>query len=238
MSDQLKSILFATATAVVCSLLISGASVGLSGLKKRNIALDRQKNILLAAGLVQKNKHHSSEDLEKIFSENIKSYRIDTAGRIIHEQGKVDPTQLPISLYIKNDKIAAYIIPIDTQGLWGKIHGYLALEKDGTTIIGFTVYKHSETPGLGGEIEKEWFTKNFTGKKIVDKSGNFVSIAIAGGKVSSKISEKDRPNYVDAISGATLTGKFLTTGFKKILTGYEPVSIKFRKNMVRLPQGG
>jgi len=234
MSDQLKSIFFAAATAVICSILLSGASVGLSGYKMRNMALDRQKNILMAAGLVDRDKRYLPEDIEKLFSENIKSCKVDTAGRIVPENEE-KPNQLPISLYMKNGEVHAYVIPIDTQGLWGKIHGYLALEKDGSTIIGFTVYKHSETPGLGGEIEKAWFSKNFKGKKIVDRTGDFVSIAIARGKVSQGIPEEQRPNYVDAISGATLTGKFLTTGFEKILQGYEPVSISFRKNMVNLP---
>ncbi|MDM8518192.1 FMN-binding protein, partial [Desulfobacterales bacterium HSG16] len=187
MSDQLKSIFFAAATAVICSLLLSGASVGLSGYKMRNIALDRQKNILLAAGLIHEDGSYLPENIEKIFSENIRTCKIDAAGRIISEK-EGQPNQLPVSLYMKNGEVFAYIIPIDTQGLWGKIHGYLALEKDGSTIIGFTVYKHSETPGLGGEIEKAWFSKNFKGKKIVDRTGNFVSISIARGKVSQGIS--------------------------------------------------
>jgi Na+-transporting NADH:ubiquinone oxidoreductase subunit NqrC len=38
------------------------------------------------------------------------------------------------------------------------------------------------------------------------------------------------PHEVDGISGATLTGKFLTRGLKDTLKKYEHVSIKFRKN--------
>jgi len=119
------------------------------------------------------------------------------------------------------------------QGLWGKINGYLAIDKDGSTITGFTVYKHSETPGLGGEIERSWFQKNFEGKKIVNKEGKFVSISIARGAVKDVIQKDLQLNFVDGISGATLTGKFLSASMKDILKEYESVSVKFRYNMVK-----
>jgi len=116
--------------------------------------------------------------------------------------------------------------------LWGRILGYMAIRKDGTTIAGFTVYKHSETPGLGGEIEKEWFQRNFTGKRIADQNGEFVSIAIAKGTVAQTVSKEKQHNWVDGISGATLTGKFLTASMKKNLLTYEPVAIRFRSNRI------
>ena len=137
-----------------------------------------------------------------------------------------------IILYVKDGNIHAYIVPINSRGLWGRILGYLAIQNDGSTVSGFTVYKHSETPGLGGEIEKKWFQKNFVGKKIVDHDGYFVSVSIAKGKVADKIPEKSQANYVDGISGATLTGKYLSAGMKEILQNYEPVSIRFRKHRV------
>jgi Na+-transporting NADH:ubiquinone oxidoreductase subunit C len=40
--------------------------------------------------------------------------------------------------------------------------------------------------------------------------------------------EPRQVNYVDGISGATMTGKFLTSGLKEILQEYEPVAIQFR----------
>ena len=47
-----------------------------------------------------------------------------------------------------------------------------------------------------------------------------------------------RVNMVDGISGATLTGKYLTTGLKDILLEYEPVSLRFRtKRLMTLTTG-
>ena len=45
-------------------------------------------------------------------------------------------------------------------------------------------------------------------------------------------------NFVDGISGATLTGKFLTGGLKAVLMEYEPLSEQFRAGPVSLPAGG
>ena len=147
------------------------------------------------------------------------------------------PSRCPFNVYEKDNTIQAYVVPIDTRGLWGKIHGYLAIDNDGKTVRGFTVYQHSETPGLGGEIESRWFRKNFRGKKIVNKSGNFVSISIAKGKTDEVVPPDKRPNYVDGISGATMTGKFLTAGLRDILKEYEPVAIRFRQDRPYNPKG-
>ncbi len=38
---------------------------------------------------------------------------------------------------------------------------------------------------------------------------------------------------MDGISGATLTGKFLSASMKDILKEYESVSVKFRQNMIK-----
>jgi Na+-transporting NADH:ubiquinone oxidoreductase subunit C len=159
---------------------------------------------------------------------------VDSKGTIVKKSQKAKK-KLPVYIYMKNDRIESYILPIDSRGLWGRILGYLALKNDGSTIVGFTVYKHSETPGLGGEIEKRWFQKNFEGKKIVSRTGNFLSISIVKGGLMNTVPENRRINYVDGISGATLTGKYLSSGLKDILLEYEPVSLKFRtKKLLRL----
>jgi Na+-transporting NADH:ubiquinone oxidoreductase subunit C len=194
--------------------------------------MDRKKNILKSVGLINKEKQYSAAQIDRIYERNISKLIVDEKGDLMGENRDGAPSDkqgLPIYLYI-NQKglIEAYIIPVDTRGLWGKILGYIAIKNDGKTISGFTIYKHSETPGLGGEIEENWFQNNFVGKKILGPSGQFVSISIAKGKVEDNAPEAYYSNYVDGISGATLTGKFLTEGLKDILKDYESVSVKFR----------
>jgi Na+-transporting NADH:ubiquinone oxidoreductase subunit C len=232
MSDGLKTILFAAAMCVVCSALLTAAATGLQGFQQKNIQTDRQKNILKSVGLVAEDAAMSTEIIEQLYQENIRRYWVDATGEL-KKKKDATATDIPLYVYVINEQIESYIVPINSRGLWGKIHGYLAIGNDGETIMGFTVYKHQETPGLGGEIEKTWFQKNFVDKKIIGQDGAFVSIAIAKGSVENRVPEARQANYVDGISGATLTGKYLSEGLKEILTEYEPVSIRFRSN--RMP---
>ena len=234
MSDYRKSFLAVGILCVVCSLLITAASSGLKGYQLRNMNLDRQKNLLRSVGLIDDQKKYQAEEIEFLYNKNIRSFYVDSDGRII-EAARETAGMLPIYLYMPQGEIVAYIVPIDARGLWGRIHGYLAIDSDGTTITGFTVYKHQETPGLGGEIERRWFQKNFEGKKIVDQEGSFVSVGIARGQVEGRIPPERQIHYVDGISGATLTGRYLETSLKSILMEYEPVSIKFRKQIALEP---
>ena len=233
MSDQLKSIAFTAVVALICSLLLTGAANGLKERKLRNVAVDRQKNILKSVGLIQPGEPVTAKTIESLYDENIRCFAMDGTGDVV----PADDQALPVCFYVKDKAPAAYILPVDSRGLWGKIHGYMAIKNDGKTVAGFSVYSHNETPGLGGEIEKPWFQKNFVGKSIVDDAGEFVSVAIAKGKVAEVISKDRQENYVDGISGASLTGKFLTGGLKDVLQEYEPLSEKFRSGKVSLPAG-
>lgn len=231
MSDGIRSILFALVICLVCGFLLTAASSSFSARQKENIMLDRHKNILKAAGIIDSSKKYTHKETEKLYARNITRVGVALDGRIVTGNAASGDHILP--LYLSRDEkgnLRAYIIPIETNGLWGKIYGYLALESDGATVSGFTVYKHSETPGLGGEIEKTWFDRNFLGKKIVDHAGKFVSVRIAKGKAKLAVGKDRLANYVDGISGATLTGSFLTKGLKRVLSEYEPISLLFREN--------
>lgn len=234
MSDTLKSFIFALIMCVTCSLLLTAASTGLKPYQIRNVAVDKQRNILRAVGSLDEEKKYTPGEIEAAYRENIKDLWVSPSGEIA-AKGLQKAGDLPIYLYAPGGEIDAYVLPIDTNGLWGKIHGYLAIEKDGSTVRGFTVYKHQETPGLGGEIESRWFRNNFQGKKIVNPQGQFVSIGIAKGRVADQVPEEARGNYVDGISGATMTGRFLTEGLKDILADYEPVAVNLR-NLQQNPE--
>ena len=228
MSNHLKTIVFASILCLVCSVLLTAASTGLQSFQQRNVEVDRQKNILLAMGLIKEGQIVTADEIQSLYVNYVKSLWLSDDGQVKPSKTPLE-NHLPLYTYVDQEQIQAYVVPINTRGLWGKIHGYLALENDGATIRGFTVYKHSETPGLGGEIESRWFRKNFENKKIVDRSGQFVSISVAKGTVEEVVPKSDQSNYVDGISGATLTGKYLSAGLREILEDYEPLSIEFRQ---------
>jgi Na+-transporting NADH:ubiquinone oxidoreductase subunit C len=230
MPKILKTYLFAIVLCLVCSLLLTAAATGLKQRQMKNVALDRQRNILMAVGLLADTPTAGAAEIETLFNEKVKNIWVNSQGQVVDETQRQEQ-DLPIYLYSPEGQLDAYVIPIDTTGLWGKIHGYLAIDQDGSTVRGFTVYKHQETPGLGGEIEQAWFRKNFEGKQIVNAAGEFVAVGIAKGKVADGIPKEQRPHYVDGISGATLTGKYLSAGLQDILRDYEPVAVKLRQNV-------
>ncbi|MCJ8500980.1 FMN-binding protein [Desulfatitalea alkaliphila] len=235
MSGSMKSILFATVLCVVCSLLLTAASTGLQTRQQINAEVDRRKNILLALGAVEEGRV-AAERVQELYDTYVQSLWVDGSGRCVDADAR-QPEDLPVFIYERDGAVQAYVVPIDSKGLWGRINGYLALENDGSTIRGFTVYQHQETPGLGGEIESRWFRQNFEGKQIVDADGNFVSIQIAKAGMVDTLPAERRDNYVDGISGATLTGKFLNEGMRETLKRYEPVAIQFRQDRSGCPGG-
>jgi len=237
MSGRLKSLLYAAVLCIVCSLLLTAASSGLQPLQERNVLLDRQRNILAAAGLVAEGRRMSAADIETLYDRHIQPLRVDPAGRVLSDP-EPGLESLPLYLVVKEgDRVEGYIVPIDAKGLWGPINAYLAFDDDGSTVKGFTVYRHAETPGLGGEIEKKWFRDNWVGKKIVTRQGKFVSVGVAKGRVEEMVPADKREHYVDGISGATLTGKYLAAGIRDTLSQYEPVAVKFRKNLAHQLEG-
>lgn len=234
MSDYVKSIVFALILCLVCSVLLTAASVGLRPYQRENVRVDREKNILMSAGLVATDADYTGREIDQLFADYIRCLRLSPSGEILEETA-FQEQMLQLYLNVAADgTIKNYIIPINTQGVWGPIKGYLAVEEDGETISGFTVYKHQETPGLGGEIEKRWFQKNFEGKKITNPAGDLVVVTVAKGRVADNIPADQQAHYVDGISGATLTGKYLSRGLSDVLKEYEPISIRFRKDQFKM----
>lgn len=221
-------ILFALLLSFICSFLITAAAVGLKGFQTTNMELDKKINILKAADLLGSEKL-SKEKINDLYNAHIKEVSVDNQGKILETYL---PDALNLYFYLREGEISGYILPINTRGLWGKIQGYLAFENDGQTVSGFSVFSHSETPGLGGEIESAWFQKNFKGKKILNSQNHFVSVGIAKGKAEN-LPKGSQANYVDGISGATLTGKFLSQGIKDTLVRYDSVSITFRQKQLK-----
>jgi Na+-transporting NADH:ubiquinone oxidoreductase subunit C len=70
--------------------------------------------------------------------------------------------------YWTDDAVA---VPFTGKGLWGTIDGFVALAPDLETVRRVTFYKHSETPGLGAEIETPAFRNQFRGMPVPERAG-------------------------------------------------------------------
>lgn len=82
--------LFATAVCVVCALLVAASAVGLRDRQENNQLIYRQKNVLLAAGLVKPGESISDRELQAIFDQNIVVRLIDIKTGAMIPEGKLD----------------------------------------------------------------------------------------------------------------------------------------------------
>lgn len=236
MHSNFQTFRFAIIITLVCSLLLASAATFLKPRQVENEALDIKKNILKASGITSAGQPLDREKIQQIYSGRIKELVIDQSGSIIDGKNPVDinpkDTQGMLAIYesVSDQVVEAYIIPISGKGLWSTLYGYLAIEPDGKTVKGITFYKHGETPGLGGEVEKKWFTDNYIGKQFINPAGELVSITIVRGKAANAVPEKELYHNVDGISGATLTGRGINKFLKENLQSYAPFFNKLRSN--------
>jgi Na+-transporting NADH:ubiquinone oxidoreductase subunit C len=227
---------FAAAVTITCSLLLASAATLLRDRQQENEVLDMRKNILASVGISgQPGKSLERQEILRLYDQNIKSKVLNLEGQEVPDKKadvldeKKDKDLLPLYYAHKNGDVTAYILPISGKGLWSTVYGYLALESDGLTVKGITFYKHGETPGLGGEIDKDWFKDNYKGKKIISPEGELVSVTIVKGKVSDRVPPSEVYHYVDGISGATLTGNGINQFLKADLLKYEPYLKQIRQ---------
>ena len=133
MSNKFRSLLFAAILCFVCSAILTTASTGLQRFQEQNRRIDRHRNILMSVGLVKADRRYAAEEIESMYTEFIKARWVDPDGMLIEApQGREN--NLPLYIYQKDNQIEAYIVPINSRGLWGRIQGYLAIENDGSTV--------------------------------------------------------------------------------------------------------
>lgn len=219
------TIIYAIIMVVVVALLLALVSGALKGIQNANIELDKKKQILSSLNI------HAKNEAEAMYEKNItKALVVNTKGEILSEDKdqafKIDiagefskpeeKRELPVFIADMDGEIK-YILPVRGAGLWGALWGYVALNDDKNTVFG-TYFSHaSETPGLGAEIANLDFQHKFIGKRIMNANNDFVSIAVV--KPGQKDTSKE---YVDGISGGTITSKGLEAMLQKSIGQYEP----------------
>ncbi|MEP4148128.1 MAG: Na(+)-translocating NADH-quinone reductase subunit C [Halioglobus sp.] len=220
-----KTLIVAFSLCIVCSVIVSTAAVFLKPAQQANQSLDRKRNILAAAGMLDE-----SVSIEEQFAQmtpRVVDLRtgqftdaIDAEGYNERKAAK-DPEQsdaLSSSddiakvfrrehyavVYLAEDAeggVDKIILPIRGYGLWGTLYGFIALEGDASTVAGIGFYEHKETPGLGGEVDNPRWKGLWPGKQVY-KDGE-LEIAVVKGTVDP--AAPGAQYQVDGMAGATLT---------------------------------
>jgi len=207
------------AVCLVCSIIVSTAAVGLRSQQNANALLDKQTNILEAAGLLQ----DAGGDITGTYAQLVEERFVDlSSGQYVEKdlgydmyKAARDP-ELSIkpqpdtagihrranvaSVYLVKDQsgsVSRIVLPVHGSGLWNLMYGMLAIDNDGNTVRELVYYDQKETPGLGGEVQNPQWKALWDGKKLF-KDGE-VAINVKKG------ADAGNPYSVDALSGATLT---------------------------------
>ena len=186
-SSNSYTYIFVIAMAIVSALMLSVLKISLQERQEFNKLLDTRKNVLKTVGALKAGM--SDMAIEELYQSKFrKNVVTDTEGR-----------EREYYIYGSSDSPEGYVLPVSGKGVWSTINGFIALESDWNTVRGISFYDHGETPGLGGEIEKDFFSDRFVGKKIF-RDGKLVSVTIAKSKLM-----KPGEHAVDGLSGASLT---------------------------------
>lgn len=249
------TIIFLVITTVVAALILSVTSQSLKEKQIANKKFDQTKIVMRAMGFEVTSKSKATE-LNVMYDKYVERIFVTPTGKIVevtdadkynfekamkagkvHAKAPADYASLPeevkkmaLPVYIRKDdsgKVVNYTVPVIGKGLWSTIYGYICLNaSDISTVEGAIFYDSGETPGLGKEVEAEWFCNNFTDKKIFNDKGVFTSITVVKGSVNP--ADKNAIHKVDGVSGATITCVGVNALLRKDLLLYGPYFASLR----------
>ena len=93
----------------------------------------------------------------------------------------------------KDNEVIGYIVQSFGKGYSSYIDTLIAVDKN-FTVQKINILHHAETPGLGDEIETDSFKSQFKGKD----------------EAHLKVVKTETPDYIQAISGATISSRAVT----------------------------
>lgn len=223
------AIIYIIVLVAVVGTALALTSMSLKDRQQENANVDKMKQILASASIPTAGL--SGEQVVSLFDEHIPAadmYIVNSKGErvdgdafsvSIEKQSKVKDLaerQLPVFQCQKGDS-TLYILPVYGAGLWGPIWGYVAVEANGSTVYGAYFSHQGETPGLGAEIETAKFQGQFKGKELFN-DGAYYPV-----EVVKKGQHPANPNadYVDAVSGGTITSQGVSAMLNNCLSPYE-----------------
>lgn len=218
-------ILYSTVMVVIVATLLALAALGLQKRQYENELNEKKQAILASLSASDEN-----------YDEFVDAYVVDREGhRIEGEQVFVLLNDLPGAYAASKFPVfeardGRVVVPVTGSGLWGPIWGYVALEKDMSTIAGIIMAHKGETPGLGAEIATPKYQAKFVGKTLFD-GDEFVSVKLRKGGA------KDPAHEVDAISGGTKTSDGVTAMLYNSLSNYLPLLEAKRGASAAAPAG-
>lgn len=202
-----RTLVVAFAVALFCSLVVSAAVTFLRPIQLAWAEIERNRVVLELAGLLKAADAASDREVALRFRE-IEALKVELW----------DGTRAELFLHGEGAS-RRLVLPVEGDGMWAPISGYIALEGDCNTVAGLTFTEHGETPGIGDRIMNPAWRASWVGKQAFDRAGN---VALGPGG--------DPAHGFDAISGATVTVNAVTRMVARHLgdEGYGPFLARCR----------
>lgn len=113
----------------------------------------------------------------------------------------IDDQTYPVFYTKDNSGVTGLAIEAPGHGGYdGDVYIMIGINLEKNSLMGMEVVRHSETPGVGSQIEKESFRKQWSGKPVKEN----YALRGSGGEI-------------DAISGATYSSRAVVDGTNRIL---------------------
>jgi len=110
------TVLFATAVCVVCALLVAVSAVALAPRQEANARQYMQKNVLLAAGLIEPGSDTSDAELRQIFQQRIEVRLVDLAAGQLVPADRIDAAGFD-QRRARNDPAQSRAAPANRAGI-------------------------------------------------------------------------------------------------------------------------
>jgi Na+-transporting NADH:ubiquinone oxidoreductase subunit C len=223
-----QTLLVAGTVALVCSLIVSVAVAWLRPIQLAYRAVEENRSVLVAAGLVAGTATVADSEIVDRFLE-LEPRLVDLdSGRYISADvsmiaaydyraaaddpessrevtASLDlasisrrPLAMPVYLLHRNGALDRIVLPIYGRGMWSTIHVYLVLDGSLTRVVNAQIAEHGETPGIGDRIENPDWLARWPGKRALRDDG---TVALRVGR-SGDAPPDER---IDGITGATVT---------------------------------
>lgn len=225
------TIIYIIALVLVVGAALAVTSISLRSRQQANADADKMRQILASVLITP-----APDNIISTYEATVRaSFIVDAKGSKVEgdafavnvaEQSKLDAAarKLPVYECELQGGAVKYVLPVYGAGLWGPIWGYVSIDADGSTVYGAYFAHQGETPGLGAEIEKPAFSDQFEGKQLF-KQDRFLPVAVV--KAGQKpLGDED---YVDGISGGTITSKGVGAMLSNCLAPYEAFLSNLKK---------
>ncbi|MDR1880835.1 MAG: NADH:ubiquinone reductase (Na(+)-transporting) subunit C [Tannerellaceae bacterium] len=214
--SNIYTVVYASVMVVLVAVILAYTSEALRGYQKKNEDNDKRQQILRSINVkaaANEAEARYNELIKEAFLVNDKGEKVDGNAFSIDIVKAFDQHTYPVFIADVEGK-TKYIMAMQGAGLWGPLWGYIAVDDDRNTIFGADFSHAGETPGLGAEIAGAAFSSRFPGKRLF-YGNTFKSVAVV--KPGKSVANQD---YVDGISGSTITSKGVDKMIFDSLSGY------------------